>query len=115
MRTTSICLTALCAVTMASACVRPAPALSREATLAQGEYLVTRVMFCGNCHTPWGESGPENTRAFQGAPTGMSSPLAEYAPSIAGIPGHLTEEQFVSVLVTGRRPDGSSPRDPMPH
>lgn len=114
MRAFSVCFVAACSLVLVSACARSEQAVSREARLVQGEYLVTRVMFCGNCHTPWGENGPDDTRAFQGAPTGLPSPLAEYAPAIAGIPGHLTEEQFVSLLVTGKRPDGSSPRDPMP-
>jgi cytochrome c553 len=41
-------------------------------------------------------------------------PWATIVPPIAGIPGHYTEEQFVSFLQTGVRPDGSHPLPPMP-
>ena len=111
MKAVVLFVTAACAFALA-ACGKPA-ATHAELT-AHGEYLVERVMFCGNCHTPWGEGGPDHTRAFQGAPTGLSAPLAEYAPAIAGIPAHFTADQFVALLTAGVRPDGTSPRDPMP-
>jgi mono/diheme cytochrome c family protein len=41
-------------------------------------------------------------------------PLANYAPALAGGPANYTEEQFVSFLQDGVRPDGSQPRPPMP-
>lgn len=91
-----------------------APVETQEALLSQGEYLVRRVAFCSDCHTPWLESGPDPERLMQGAPTGLNAPLATFAPAIAGIPGHYTEEQFAHFLMTGERPDGSSPLAPMP-
>jgi hypothetical protein len=41
-------------------------------------------------------------------------PWAEIAPPIAGLPSHYTPEQRVTFLRTGKRPDGSTPRPPMP-
>jgi len=58
------------------------------------------------------------TRALQGAPLPFEPtielPWAPVAPPIAGIPAHFTEEQFISFLQTGVRPDGSHPNPPMP-
>jgi hypothetical protein len=39
--------------------------------------------------------------------------LLPAAPPIAGLPS-MTEAQGVVFLTTGKRPDGSSPRPPMP-
>lgn len=49
----------------------------------------------------------------------MTTPIADIPwgttiPSIAGIPEHYTQEQFVAFLQTGVRPDGSHPLPPMP-
>jgi|CXWL01.1.fsa_nt_gi cytochrome c553 len=103
---------------MASAACAPAtqvaPVETQAELLSQGEYLVTRVAFCSDCHTPWLESGPDPERLMQGAPTGLSAPLATFAPAIVGIPEHYTEEQFAHFLMTGERPDGTSPLAPMP-
>jgi mono/diheme cytochrome c family protein len=98
------------------ACAPPAPqaAEAPEALVEQGRYLVTSVAFCGDCHTPWVDGRPDESRAFQGGPTGLSAPLAEYAPSIAGVPAHFTDEQFATFLQTGVRPDDSTALAPMP-
>lgn len=96
----------------------PAP-LTQAQLLQRGDYLVNGVVLCGDCHTPRLENGePDASRALQGAPLepaptpGM--PWATAIPPIAGIPAHYTEEQFVSFLQTGVRPDGSHPLPPMP-
>src|SRR5215831_5013181 len=79
--------------------------------LARGEYLVKAVGHCGECHTP--RSGltmaVDNSRflAGNGKKTG---PEGQAAPNITpdketGI-GSWTEEQIVTFLVTGNRPDG---------
>jgi len=85
----------------------------------RGEYLVNNVVLCGDCHTPRGQNGePDMSRQLQGAPNlttpTIDIPWGDVVPSVAGIPGHYTEEQFVSFLQTGERPDGSHPRPPMP-
>lgn len=93
------------------------PAAQREtadSVRAHGEYLATQVAFCGDCHTPWVDGAPDAARMLQGGPTGLSDPLAEYAPAIAGVPPHFTDEQMIEFLQTGVRPDQSNPRPPMP-
>jgi mono/diheme cytochrome c family protein len=92
--------------------------LTGEALIARGDYLVNNIGGCNDCHTPTTPQGPDLSRALQGAPLGFAPtvemPWAPVAPPIAGIPGHYTEEQFVTFLQTGVRPDGSRPLPPMP-
>jgi len=110
---------AAAALSALAACSQPQTAeLTGDALIARGDYLVNSVVLCGDCHTPMGPNGPDHTRHLQGAPnlTTVSIPIpwGEVAPSIAGIPAHFTEEQFIAFLQTGVRPDGSHPRPPMP-
>jgi mono/diheme cytochrome c family protein len=109
---------ALAALSLA-ACAPAAPTpLEGDALIARGEYLVTRVSGCNDCHTPMTPQGPDMTHSLQGAtlvfgPLGPM-PWAPVAPPLAGIPGHFTQEQFTAFLQTGVRPDGSHPLPPMP-
>lgn len=92
--------------------------LTGQALVDRGEYLVESVVLCGDCHTPRDESmAPIETRKLQGSPVPPMSPpevFASIAPPIAGGPANYTEEQFISFLQTGVRPDGSHARPPMP-
>ncbi len=100
------------------ACAQEPAPLEGEALVARGDYLVNSVVLCGDCHTPMTPQGPDLTHRLQGGPIPMAPtiemPFATVAPSIAGVPAHYTEEQFVSFLQTGVRPDGTGPRPPMP-
>jgi cytochrome c553 len=102
-----------------SACApQPDAPLTGDALIARGDYLVNSVVLCGDCHTPMGPQGHDQTRRLQGGPN-MTTPIVDIpwgdpVPSIAGIPAHYTEEQFIAFLQTGVRPDGSHPRPPMP-
>ncbi len=87
--------------------------------LARGEYLVTRVMLCGDCHTPKGPSGaPIEAKALTGAPFAGGPPgnpnFAHYAPAIAGLPAGRNAAELATLLATGAYPDGQAPRPPMP-
>jgi len=108
----------IAALAALGACAQEPAPLTGEALVARGDYLVNNVVLCGDCHTPMGPQGPDETRKLQGGPN-VTSPLVEIpwatvVPSIAGIPEHYTEEQFIAFLQTGVRPDGSHPRPPMP-
>jgi mono/diheme cytochrome c family protein len=101
------------------ACSQQAAApLTGEALVARGDYLVNGVVLCGDCHTPIIEGGQpgqyDEARRLHGAPVAVPPPLANYAPTLAGGPANYTQEQFISFLQTGVRPDGSHPRPPMP-
>jgi len=88
-------------------------------SLTRGKYLVERISLCNDCHTPRDQKGELIMgQSLQGAPIGSKPihpmPWAEIAPPIAGVPGHFTDPQMVKFLETGVRPDGSTPRPPMP-
>ncbi len=102
-----------------AACAQQAPApLEGAALVTRGEYLVTSIGGCNDCHTPMGPQGPDMTHTLQGAtlifaPT-VQIPWAPVAPAIAGGPAGYTDEQFVAFLQTGVRPNGSHALPPMP-
>src|SRR5262245_60738842 len=97
-----------CALALAAMACAPTPNTEPRAVLiAQGDYLVNRVAFCGNCHTPRTTTGtPDTTKLLLGAPTGMPAPLAGYAPPLAGNSTGYSEQQFAEILETGRGPGG---------
>jgi mono/diheme cytochrome c family protein len=95
------------------------PAAAGAQSVMRGQYLVERTSLCNDCHTPRDEKGQLiMSKELQGAPIGSSPihpmPWADTAPPIAGIPPHFTTEQMVTFLQTGKRPDGSTPKPPMP-
>lgn len=100
------------------ACSQAPQEMTREQLVARGDYLVNSVVLCGDCHTPMGPQGPDLEHRLQGGPN-MTTPTVPIPwgaqiPSIAGIPEHYTEAQFISFLQTGVRPDGTHPLAPMP-
>ena len=104
---------------MLGACAQQEPAqLTGQALIDRGDYLVNGVVLCGDCHTPRNEAmALDETRRLQGGqlpPSGPPEVFATYAPPLAGGPANFSEEQFISFLQTGVRPDGSHPRPPMP-
>ena len=95
------------------------PAAAGAQSVTHGKYIVERTSLCNDCHTPRDEKCQLiMSRELQGAPIGSQPvhpmPWADTAPPIAGIPGHFTPEQMVTFLETGKRPDGSTPKPPMP-
>ncbi|PAW66476.1 MAG: hypothetical protein B9S34_07925 [Opitutia bacterium Tous-C1TDCM] len=112
-------------LTVAAASAAPAaaaPALgaaqNQDPLLLRGRYLVEHVGLCADCHSPRNEKG-EFVRALwlKGAalpfqPT-VPMPWSPVAPPIAGLPT-MNLEQAVAFLRTGKRPDGTEPRPPMP-
>lgn len=110
-------LSALAALAL-GACAQQETQLTGAALVERGDYLVNGVVLCGDCHTPRLENmALDETRPLQGStlpPSGPPEVFATIAPPIAGRPVNYTEEQFISFLQTGVRPDGSHPRAPMP-
>jgi len=91
----------------------------RPALVDRGEYLVKRVGLCADCHAPRNERGEFlQSQWLMGAPLAFTPTVpmpawANVAPPIAGLPT-MTEAQAITFLQTGRRPDGTRPRPPMP-
>lgn len=114
-----VVIAALGALVLGACAQQDEAPLTGEALVARGDYLVNGVVLCGDCHTPRvegaGEGGPPDLqRVLQGAPVPVPPPLANYAPALAGGPANYTEAQFVTLLQTGARPDGTHPLPPMP-
>jgi mono/diheme cytochrome c family protein len=79
--------------------------------VARGEYLVRAIGHCGECHTPRSAMtmAVDNSRFLAGNPK-TTGPEGQATPNITpdkgtGI-GDWTEEQIVTYLGTGTRPDG---------
>lgn len=116
---------ALAFAASASASASPsesAPPLTAEqkanSQLARGRYLVEHVGLCADCHSPRDEKGQfVREQWLKGAPLPFQPlvpmPWSQAAPPIAGLPS-MTEAQAIAFLRTGKRPDGSVPRPPMP-
>ena len=89
------------------------------ATAERGAYLAT-VIGCHDCHTPGAMYGqPDFERALAGSELGWTGPWGTSYPrnltpdQETGI-GVWSEDDIVRALQTGKRPDGSDLRPPMP-
>ena len=87
------------------------PAAAPVSGVARGEYLVRAVGHCGECHTPRSAMtmAVDNNRFLAGNPK-KTGPEGQLSPNITpdkdtGI-GSWTEDQIVTYLGTGNRPDG---------
>ncbi|MDP3457772.1 MAG: c-type cytochrome [Hyphomonas sp.] len=101
-----------------AACAQAAPYARTEQLVARGEYLVTGIGGCNDCHTPMTAAGPDMSRTLQGGELifgpMIDMPWAPYAPPLAGGLTAYSDAEFAALLQTGLRPDGSTPRPPMP-
>lgn len=85
----------------------------------RGKYLVENAAMCVQCHSPRNMDGELiQGKLLSGARVPVASPWpgekwAAHAPKIAGLPGWVKED-FVTLLMTGKRPTGEIPRSPMP-
>jgi mono/diheme cytochrome c family protein len=96
---------------MAFAAKETPPPAAPLSGVARGEYLVHAVAHCGECHTPRSAMtmAVDNSRFLAGN-TKKTGPEGQAAPNITpdkvtGL-GDWTEEQIVTYLGTGNRPDG---------
>lgn len=94
------------------------PALA-ETPADRGQYLVT-IMGCTDCHTPGHFLGqPDMTRFLGGSDVGFEIPGLGifHGPNLTPDPtglGTWTEDQIVTAIRTGTRPDGSQLAPAMP-
>ena len=96
---------------MAFAATETPPPAAPVAGVARGEYLVRAVGHCGECHTPRSAMtmAVDNSRFLAGNPK-KTGPEGQASPNITpdkttGL-GDWTEEQLVTYLGSGNRPDG---------
>lgn len=103
---------------------QPVPVPAKEDKIAYGKYLVDGKFICFDCHSPSFETNnhihPEQSAGYLqgGAPMymeGMKDTI--YSANITMDPdsgiGTWTEEEFITALTTGRKPDGTLTRYPM--
>ena len=107
-------------VTVAVSQTGSKPAAAKgSAMVARGRYLVVDVGNCGDCHSPMDKTGHfVKGQELQGAmlmfqPTAPVPGWMSVAPGIAGLPG-LNDQQAITFLTTGKKPDGSLASPPMP-
>jgi len=96
---------------MAFAATETPPPAAPVSGVARGEYLARALGHCGECHTPRSAVtlAVDNSRFLAGnskktGPEGQISP--NITPDKATGLGDWTEEQIVTFLGTGNRPDG---------
>ncbi|TNF21900.1 MAG: c-type cytochrome [Rhodobacteraceae bacterium] len=82
----------------------------------RGEYLVTTVMGCGNCHTPMGPEGPVADQALAGRLVEKNEMFTAIAPNItpAGRVAGWSDADLARAIREGIRPDGTVIGPPMP-
>lgn len=88
--------------------------------VARGKYLVT-IMSCTDCHTPGYFLGkPDNARFLGGSDVGFKIPPGVFhGPNLTpdketGL-GNWTDEQIITAIRTGKRPDGRELVPVMPY
>ncbi len=116
---TAALLTTLAHISCTSAPPKQEAALDPAAKIARGEYLV-KIIGCRDCHTPGFFAGaPDMTRMLAGSEYGWQGPWGTtYARNLTpdgptGL-GAWTEDQIVTAIRTGQRPDGTPILPPMP-
>ena len=98
-------------VTIAISLILFAAPSRAETQLDRGRYLVETVAACGNCHTPKGPNGPMPGKKLAGGDVIKHEDFTAAVPNITPDPetgiGSWTDEQILTALREGRRPDGS--------
>jgi len=101
-----------------SAIAQKSQARVSDSEAARGRYLVEEVAKCSECHTPRdAENQLDRSRWLQGAsiwiePVRHVSNWAQFAPSLAGLPG-MSDEQMERVLEKGEAANGREIQPPM--
>jgi mono/diheme cytochrome c family protein len=94
-------------------------AAAAETPLERGAYLMRSVVACGNCHTMQTPEGPDDSRELAGGPPiEEAGVFTAYPPNITPDPetgiGNWTDEQIITAIREGTRPDGTIIGPPMP-
>lgn len=90
-----------------------------ETLLERGAYLVRSVVACGNCHTPQTPTGPMPEMELAGGnPIEFPDFFTAVPPNITPDPetgiGKWSDDEIVTAIREGRRPDGTIIGPPMP-
>jgi mono/diheme cytochrome c family protein len=89
-----------------------------ETPLERGQYLMSSIVACGNCHTQQGPDGPVPGMELAGGLLIEDEAFTVHTPNITPDPetgiGGWTDEQIIAAIREGRRPDGRIIGPPMP-
>ncbi|MEP1206618.1 MAG: c-type cytochrome [Rhizobiaceae bacterium] len=93
--------------------------VSKDDKIKYGEYLAGPIAHCMECHTPFGPKGPmfetdfgRGGFEFHGPwGTSVASNLTSHADGLAD----WSDEDLITMISTGKRPDGSPMLPPMPY
>ncbi len=103
------------AALVVSAAPRPGQA---ETPLERGQYLMSSIVACGNCHTPQGPDGPLPGMELAGGLLIEDDAFTVHTPNVTPDPetgiGGWTDEEIIAAIREGRRPDGTIIGPPMP-
>ena len=93
-------------------------AVQAETPLERGRYIVEVIGACGNCHTPQGPDGPDESRHLAGgnplAERGMYAVPGNITPDPETGIGDWTDAEIIRAIREGVRPDGRVLGPPMP-
>jgi mono/diheme cytochrome c family protein len=82
-----------------------------ETLLERGAYLMRGIVACGNCHTPQGPDGPLPGMELAGGllleDEAFTAYGANLTPDVETGIGAWSDEEIVTAIREGRRPDGS--------
>ena len=89
-----------------------------ETPVERGRYIVEVIGACGNCHTPHGPDGQDESRHLAGGDPitqpGMYAVPRNITPDVETGIGAWTDEQIIRAIREGVRPDGRVLGPPMP-
>ncbi len=89
-----------------------------ETRLERGTYLMRTLAACPICHTPWGPETQDPAMELAGGLKFETEAFTAYASNITPDPatgiGAWSDEQIITAIRQGKRPDGSIIGPPMP-
>lgn len=102
----------IAAAALAAALVTVAAATARAETLLErGTYLMQGIVACGNCHTPQGPDGPlpgmELAGGLEMKLDGIHAYSSNLTPDVETGLGGWSDDEIVTAIREGRRPDGT--------
>ena len=91
----------------------PPPAVAPSDPIERGRYLVASVSRCADCHSPRAADGSFDMTRYLGGRVVGPSAIPNLTPDNETGLGQWSEEDIITLLRTGRRPDGSQVRGGM--
>ncbi len=91
----------------------PPPAVAPSDPIERGRYLVASVSRCADCHSPRADDGSFDMTRYMGGRVVGPIAIPNLTPDNETGLGSWSEEDIITLLRTGKRPDGSQVRGGM--